>query len=219
MIMRNCCCCRVTRGSVVLGLMTLISAVIVLIPLVGYWFDTPYLNVIKNQQRTIEFNIEDSLKRHEWTKEDAKEIMRIIKDNFQIAIMVATAYTGVTILASLLLIVSVCSNVRCLMIPFLILSMLDIVLCGTLGIVVVVALFYVNTIHGAVASVVYVLAAVVSLYCWATILSAYKYLGTPAHQQGYIYSPVTPSREMPAYYPSAPQYFPMGDFSETTPRQ
>ena len=58
MIMRNCCCCRVTRGSVVLGLMTLVSAVIVLIPLVGYWFDTPYLDVIKNQQRTIEFNIE-----------------------------------------------------------------------------------------------------------------------------------------------------------------
>ena len=65
--------------------------------------------------------------------------MKIVKDNFEIAIMVATAYTGVTILASLLLIVSVCSNVRCLMIPFLILSMLDIVLCGTLGIVVVVA--------------------------------------------------------------------------------
>ena len=84
--------------------------------------------------------------------------------------MVATAYTGVTILASLLLIVSVCSNVRCLKIPFLILSMLDIVL----GIVVVVALFYVNYISGARASVVNMLAAVVSAVCWAKILSAYK---------------------------------------------
>ena len=100
--------------------------------------------------------------------------MKIVKDNFEIAIMVATAYTGVTILASLLLIVSVCSNVRCLMIPFLILSMLDIVLCGTLGIVVVVALFYVNYIPGARASVVNMLAAVVSAVCWAKILSAYK---------------------------------------------
>ena len=58
MIMRNCCCCRVTRGSLVLGLLTLFSSVIVLIPLVGYWFDTPYLNVIRNQQNLIEFNIE-----------------------------------------------------------------------------------------------------------------------------------------------------------------
>ena len=96
--------------------------------------------------------------------------MKIVKDNFEIAIMVATAYTGVTILASLLLIVSVCSNVRCLKIPFLILSMLDIVL----GIVVVVALFYVNYIPGARASVVNMLAAVVSAVCWAKILSAYK---------------------------------------------
>ena len=142
-----------------------------------------------------------SLEQHEWTAENTEQIMDIIKQYFPTAVMVAAAYTGATILASLLLVISVCSKIRCLMIPFLILSMLDIVLCGTLGVVVVVALFYIQTVHGAVASVVYVLAAVVSLYCWATVLSAYKYLGTPTHQQGYIYSPVTPSKEMPAYYP------------------
>lgn len=213
--MRNCCCCRVTSGSVILGLLTLISSVITLIPLVGYFLDIPYINIIKDQQILIEYNIQVSLEQHEWTAENTEQIMDIIKQYFPTAVMVAAAYTGATILASLLLVISVCSKIRCLMIPFLILSMLDIVLCGTLGIVVVVALFYIQTVHGAVASVVYVLAAVVSLYCWATVLSAYKYLGTPTHQQGYIYSPVTPSKEMPAYYPSAPQYFPMGDFSET----
>lgn len=213
--MRNCCCCRVTSGSVILGLLTLISSVITLIPLVGYFLDIPYINIIKDQQILIEYNIQVSLEQHEWTAENTEQIMDIIKQYFPTAVMVAAAYTGATILASLLLVISVCSKIRCLMIPFLILSMLDIVLCGTLGIVVVVALFYIQTVHGAVASVVYVLAAVVSLYCWATVLSAYKYLGTPVHQQGYIYSPVTPSKEMPAYYPSAPQYFPMGDFSET----
>lgn len=215
MIMRNCCCCRVTSGSVILGLLTLISSVITLIPLVGYFLDIPYINIIKDQQILIEYNIQVSLEQHEWTAENTEQIMDIIKQYFPTAVMVAAAYTGATILASLLLVISVCSKIRCLMIPFLILSMLDIVLCGTLGVVVVVALFYIQTVHGAVASVVYVLAAVVSLYCWATVLSAYKYLGTPTHQQGYIYSPVTPSKEMPAYYPSAPQYFPMGDFSET----
>jgi len=218
MIMRNCCCCRVTTGSIILGMLTLISSLIVLIPLVGYWTDLPFINVIKEQQKMIVYNIEVSLEHHEWTAENTEQIMAIIKGYFPTAVIVATAYTGATLLSSLLLVIAVCSKVRCLMVPFLILSMLDIVLCGTLGVVVVVALFYIHTVHGAVASVVYVLAAVVSLYCWATILSAYKYLGTPLSQQGYIYSPVTPSKEMPAYYPSAPQYFPMGDFSETTRR-
>ena len=87
------------------------------------------------------------------------------------------------------------------MIPFLILSMLDIILSGTVGIVVVVALFYIQLVYGGVATVVYLLAAVVSLYCWATVLSAYKYLGTSLDQSGYIYSPVTPSKEIPQYYP------------------
>ena len=85
--------------------------------------------------------------------------------------------------------------------PFLILSMLDIILSGTVGIVVVVALFYIQLVYGGVATVVYLLAAVVSLYCWATVLSAYKYLGTSLDQSGYTYSPVTPSKEIPQYYP------------------
>ena len=44
-------------------------------------------------------------------------------------------------------------------------------------------------------------AAVVALYCWATILSAYKYLATSLDQSGYIYSPVTPTKDVPQYYP------------------
>ena len=87
------------------------------------------------------------------------------------------------------------------MVPFLILSMLDIILSGTVGCVVVVALFYINTIHGGVAAAVYLVAAVVSLYCWATILSAFKFLGVGGQHPSYIYSPVTPSKDMPQYYP------------------
>ena len=44
-------------------------------------------------------------------------------------------------------------------------------------------------------------AAVVALYCWATILSAYKYLASSLDQSGYIYSPVTPTKDVPQYYP------------------
>ena len=41
------------------------------------------------------------------------------------------------------------------MIPFLILSMVDIILSGTVGIVVVVALFHIHIIHGVVSLAVY----------------------------------------------------------------
>ena len=46
-------------------------------------------------------------------------------------------------------------QVRCLMIPFLILSMVDIILSGTVGIVVVVALFHIHIVHGVVSLAVY----------------------------------------------------------------
>ena len=142
-----------------------------------------------------------TLKRHAWTRDNVADIKRILEDSYQYVVMACLAYTGVTILASFSLTVAVCSKVRCLMIPFLILSMLDIILCGTVGILVVVALFYINTVHGVVATVVYIISALLSLYCWAVVLSAYKYLGSPGDQQGYTYSPVTLAKEMPAYYP------------------
>ena len=88
------------------------------------------------------------------------------------------------------------------MVPFLILSILDIIISGTGGIVVVVALFYINTVHGAVALAVYLMAAVVALYCWATILIAFKVLASSSlDRSAYIYSPVTPSKDVPQYYP------------------
>ena len=163
-----------------------------------------------------------TLKRHAWTRDHVEEVRRTIEEYYEYAVLTGLAYTGATILASFSLTVAVCakvkkhsqlpadktklrltslSQVRCLMIPFMILSMLDIFLCGTVGIVVVVALFYINTVHGVVATVVYLISALLSLYCWAVVLCAYKYLGSAEVQQGYMYSPVAPAKEMPAYYP------------------
>ena len=142
-----------------------------------------------------------TLKRHAWTRDNVADIKTILEDSYEYAVIAGIAYTGATILASFCLTVAVCSKVRCLMIPFLILSKLDIILCGTVGILVVVALFYINMVHGVVATVVYVVCALLSLYCWAVVLSAYKLLGSLGDTQGYTYSPVTLAKEMPAYYP------------------
>ena len=100
-----------------------------------------------------------------------------------------------------------------MLVPFLILSMVDIILAGAVGIVVVVALFYLNTIPGVVSAVVYVMVAVVSLYSWAVVLAAYKQLGK---ETAYVYSPVTQAKHShhPEYYPSAPQTFVLEEYRD-----
>ena len=55
--MRNCLCCKVTTGSLILGLLTLLSSIVVLIPLIGYFVDIPYLSFISNERDLI-FNLE-----------------------------------------------------------------------------------------------------------------------------------------------------------------
>ena len=55
--MRNCLCCKVTTGSLLLGLLTLFTSLVVLIPLIGYFVDIPYFNFISNEKDLI-FNIE-----------------------------------------------------------------------------------------------------------------------------------------------------------------
>ena len=57
-----------------------------------------------------------------------------------------------------------------LMVPFLILTMADIILAGAVGILVVAVLFYLNTIPGFGVCVVCVMVAVFSLDHWAMCL-------------------------------------------------
>lgn len=219
--MRSCCCCKVTTGSLIFGLLTLVTTALVMVPLVGYLTDTDIevLSGIRDNQKLMEKVLEDSLKMHSWTQDDVSGIMEQVRTWFPTVVLVSAVYAGLTALFSFLLIIGVSCEVRCLMIPFLILSMVDIILSGTVGIVVVVALFHIHIIHGVVSLAVYLVAAVVALYCWATILSAYKYLATSLDQSGYIYSPVTPTKDVPQYYPSAPQYFAMDDYNDGSTRR
>jgi len=149
----------------------------------------------------------DILREHNWTHQTYPQIM----DNFRLylptGVLVAAALAAVSATAAFMLILGARCQLRCLLIPWLVLSMLDIVLAGGLGIILVVALFYANVIPGAVSAVVYLLLAVLSLYSWAAVLAAYKILG----YDDYMYSPA-PSKPVPDYYPSAPQHFDMGEY-------
>jgi hypothetical protein len=79
------------------------------------------------------------------------------KSNFQPQIR----FAGVTALFSFLMVLGVRCESRCLMVPFLVLSMVDIVLAGAAGVVVVVALFILSSVTGAV-SILYSLYSLLS---------------------------------------------------------
>ena len=55
--MKNCLCCKVTTGSLILGLITLLSSIVVLIPLIGYYISIPYFEFISDERNLI-FNVE-----------------------------------------------------------------------------------------------------------------------------------------------------------------
>ena len=113
MIMRNCCCCKVTTGSLLLGILTLIAAALVLVPLIGFITDTDIqgLNVIKQNQKIIEKVLEDSLKTHSWTKDNKDDIMRQFREWFPTVILVNALYAGITALFSFILILGVSCKV------------------------------------------------------------------------------------------------------------
>jgi len=213
--MRKCCCCNVKTAAVILGFLNFILPLLIIVPLAGYWSGTDIegLNALRENQKVLEKVFEDSLKSHSWTADSAGEIMYNLRAWFFNLVVLATAYAGVTALFSLFVVLGVSCESRCLMVPFLILTMVDIVLAGAVGIVVVVALFYLNTIPGVVSSVVYVMVAVVSLYSWAVVLAAYKQLGK---ETDYTYSPVTQGKHNhhPEYYPHAPQHFVLEEYRD-----
>ena len=166
------------------------------IPLVGYLIQTdvpglsfiqvddcklPLFNLIphctQENYRVLHMVVSDSLKSHVWTVDKRDLIMAQLDDLFPTLVLACTVYSGVTALFSFLMELGAKCESRCLMIPFLILSMIDIIVAGAAGVVVVVALFFLNTIPGAVSLVVYVMVAVVSLYSWAVVLAAYREVG------------------------------------------
>jgi len=199
-----------------LGLLNLMIPVLVSIPLIGYLVETEVtgLNFIQKNFMVLHKVVSDSLKSHDWTEDKYLDIMKQLDELFPTLVLACTIYAGVTALFSFLMVLGVRCETRCLMVPFLALSMLDIIAAGTVGVVVVVALFTLNIVPGAVSLVVYVMVAVVSLYSWAVILAAYKQIANDE----YIYSPVSavkPSyHHQPEYYPSAPQHFVMEEYRD-----
>lgn len=180
-----------------------------MIPLFAFLADSdiPGLNFVKENQKHIEMVLEDVLREHSWTSQNYNEIMDNYRQWWPTVALVFASILAISATASVMLVLGVRCQIRCLMIPFLVLSMLDIIFAGAGGIIIVVALFYSSLIPGIVSAVVYIIIAILSLFFWAVILAAYKIIGS----EEYEYSPA-PTKG-PEYYPSAPQQFDMGEYS------
>jgi len=220
--MRKCCCCGVKTGAVILGVYNVLVSALILVPLVGYLVGTDIegLDVLNRGKEEMEKVLQSHLKDHEWTKENEDDIMKALKEHFPTAVLVATVFVGVSLLVSFLLILGVRCKARCLILPWLFLSLLDIVVFVAVGGVVVVALFYLKIVSGLVSLGVYILLTVVIVYSWAVVLAAYRQL----NHTGYMYSPA-PHHDKPiytappTYYPSAPQHFPMNEYRDLSDRK
>jgi len=186
-----------------------VISVLVLVPLSAFLADSdiPGINFIKDNQKYIEHVLQDVLREHSWTENSYDEIMTSFREYWPTVALVLASIAAISATASVMLILGVRCKIRCLMIPFLVLTMLDIIFAGAGGIIIVVALFYSTLIPGIVSAIVYVIIAILSLFFWAVVLAAYKIIGS----EEYEYSPA-PTKG-PEYYPSAPQQFDMRDYS------
>jgi hypothetical protein len=215
--MRKCCCCGVKTASVILGTYNLFLSLLVIIPLASFLAESevPNLNPIQDNQKYIENVLEDILREHSWTMQSYQDIMRSAREWWPTMVLIALSLAAVSATSARRLILGVRCQVRSLMVPYLVLTMLDIILAGAGGIVIVVALFYANIIPGVVSALVYVILAVLSLYSWTAVLAAYQILG----ETDYGYAPA-PSKPGPGdYYPSAPQHFDMEDYRDSNAKR
>jgi len=200
----------VRTASVLLGALNLVFCCLIQIPLIAYVADTdvPGLNPIKENEKVLENVLEDTLRGHNWTAHNYLEIMASARQYFPLVAQILAALAGISATAALFMILGVRCKVRLLMLPYLALTMVDIVVAGAGGIVIVVALFIANLIPGLVSLAVYLIVAVLSLYSWATVLAAFKIVG----QEEYM--PVFNSKQDHGYYPSAPQQFDMDEYRD-----
>ncbi|XP_023327194.1 uncharacterized protein LOC111700496 [Eurytemora carolleeae] len=185
--MKKCCCCGVKTASVVLGTFNLFLSILLIIPLAAYLANSevPGLNPIKDNQKYIENVLEDILREHRWTMQTYQEIMGSAREWWPTSALIALSLSAISATSALLLILGVRCQVRFMMVPYLVLTMLDIILAGAGGIVIVVALFYANIIPGVVSAAVYIILAVLSLYSWTAVLAAYQILESGEYE----YSP------------------------------
>ena len=193
-------------GAMLVGIWNFVLPFMAAIPLVGYLVhtDVPGLNVIQENYQTLMKGVSDFLKGHIWAEDKHEQILAEMEKIFPTLVLVATIFIGLFALSSFLMVLGLVCKRQCLMVFFLILSMIGII----------VALFFLNTISGTVSLVVYLILAVVFFFSWAVVLFAYKEVASASG-----YDPVSlikPSFLHPDYPSASTQRFVLKEYRQAS---
>jgi hypothetical protein len=149
------------------------------------------------------------------TQDQIEDVMRELKKIMPTVLMGATIESGVYAISCLLMLIACCTKVRTLMLPYLILTLLGIIVLVLASFAGSVALFFNEEwiVMGVVGTVTTIILAIFLIYFWSVVQRAFvelKYVDS-------MYSPVQ-TKPYPAndgrgagYYPTSPQHFQMDE--------
>jgi len=179
------CCCGVVGTTRLIAIVGILASAAVIGPPTYMFFtgrdQAELLPVLKH----LQFMLEDAYERKELTENtliQLRELLNSVNEKACIGALVCVSVAGLNILLDLLLLIAACCRVRCLALPWLIFSMLEILVLGAPTVIFFsilgIYLFIQGLVIPSIVSFSAPVALVVgSLLVWLVVLSAYWNIG------------------------------------------
>jgi len=187
--MRRCLsCCSLPLSTILIGLVWLITASLLLVPLISILSGVHFEGfMFKQNLELFEQEIQSSLPRYNWTEGDpVHDVLLNLPNYTPYTIMGGTVYCGLVVLESALLIAGVRSKTGLLIIPFLFHTFVDLLLFVALGGLISAGLFHLGLVPGIMATVAFVVSGTIFFNLWRIVLSFYNDMSQP-DEEGLIY--------------------------------
>jgi len=170
------------RGLAVLGI--LVSGVCIA-PVAYAYFGPADLSILLPFMRPVQDKLRDEFEKKAITKtsfEDLQSLLDGVANNVGIGSLVVVVVASANVFVDVLLLVGACCRTRCLLLPWLILSMLELVVLGCptviffslLGVYLLRQGLFIPAVFSFSAPTLLVL---IAMACWLTVLAAYWALG------------------------------------------
>eukprot|EP00096_Caligus_rogercresseyi_P011859 TRINITY_DN4812_c0_g1_i3.p1 TRINITY_DN4812_c0_g1~~TRINITY_DN4812_c0_g1_i3.p1 ORF type:complete len:216 (+),score=67.22 TRINITY_DN4812_c0_g1_i3:293-940(+) len=208
--MRRCLSCiPILTGAVIVGLFGLGIALAQLVLTVAYLVDFKEFNPIGKNINTFYYLLEKSLADQGSIEHDEIDnIISFIRSVSYRVILGESILEAVFALVCLLLLIGIYTRRRWLLMPYLLLTMILIVLTILSCFLLTGLSFLFNPVHGGIALFGTIVVVFMSIYIWAVVQRAYVTLG---RRGDYVYTPASSKGGVfqDEYYPTAPQHFQM----------
>jgi len=182
-----------TRGLAVLGI--LVSGLCVA-PVAYAYFGAQDLSVLLPFMEPVQGRLREELHRKTITEsslQDLQSLLEGVANNVGLGSVVIVSVASANIFMDVLLLIGACCRVRCLVLPWLIVSMLELVILGCPTVIFFSLLGVYLLRQGLLLAAIFSFSAptllvLVAMACWLTVLAAYWALGRRARMEKY--SPV-----------------------------